>query len=58
MDKIQTGEPTPEQATEPTKHKKSKSKLQQKLMNGIKDDKKDIINEIFWNYLSIRIHRF
>ena len=48
-----TAEPTPEVATEatPTKHKKSKLKLQQKFMNGIVVHEKDINNEIFLNYI-------
>ena len=33
----------------PTKHKKSKSKLQQEFMNEIIADKKDVNNEIFFN---------
>ena len=55
LDKISTREPTPEPATEPevitepaeatpTKHKKSKLKLQQEFMNEIIADKKDINN--------------
>ena len=39
---------------EPTKHKNSKLKLQQKIMNEIIDeiidDKKDTNNDIFWKY--------
>ena len=54
LDKIPTHgptcEPTPELATEPTKHKKSKLKFQQKLMNEIIANEKDINDEIFWNY--------
>ena len=38
-----------EPATEPTKHKKSKLKLQQEFMNENIADKKDINGEIFWN---------
>ena len=34
----------------PTKHKKSKLKLQQEFLNEIIADKKDINNEIVWNY--------
>ena len=53
-------EATPEVATEPipkppagatpTKHKKSKLKLQQEFMNKIIDEEKDINNKIFLNY--------
>ena len=50
LDKIPTRELTPELATEPTKHKKSKLKLQQELMDEIMADKKDKNDEIFWNY--------
>ena len=60
MDKIPSREPTPEVAieptTEPTKYKKSKLKLQQKFMNEIIANKKDIND--FGITLSIRIHRF
>ena len=35
---------------EPTKHKNSKLKLQQKIMNEIIDDEKDTNNDIFWKY--------
>ena len=47
LDKILTGEPTLELATQPTKHKKSKSKLQHEFMNEIIADKKGINDEIF-----------
>ena len=49
LNKGPTSEPTLELATEPTKHKKSKLKLQQELMN----DKK-----YFGIILNIRICRF
>ena len=72
LNKIPTSEPTPEKAAElateptpkqatdatPTKHNKSKLKLQQAFMNEIIVDKKDINNEIVLNYLNIRIHRY
>ena len=51
-----TCEPTPELSTEPTKHKKSRLKLQQKFMNEVTADEKDMNNEIFWNYLSISVN--
>ena len=57
MDKIltrkTTSEPTPEVATEatPTKQRKSKLKLQQKCINEIISDKKDINNETFLDCL-------
>ena len=41
----------PELATEPTKIKKSKLKLQQELMNEFIADKKDISDELFWYYV-------
>ena len=50
FDKIRIRETTPELATEPTKQKKSKLKLQQEFMNEIIADEKDISDEIFWNY--------
>ena len=58
LDKIPTREKTPkvaieqiqEVATNPTKHKKSKLKLQQEFMNDVTADKKDINDEILWNY--------
>ena len=40
LDKIPTRESTPEPATEPTKHKKSKLKLQREFMDEIMADKK------------------
>ena len=46
----QTCEPPPELATEPTRHKKSKLKLNQKFMSEIIADEKDRNNEIFLNY--------
>ena len=46
-DEIPTHEPTPELATEPTKHNKSKLKLEQRFMN---EGEKDIDGQIFWNY--------
>ena len=39
-----------ETATEPIKCKKSKIKLQQEFTNEIIANKKDINDEIFWNY--------
>ena len=61
-DKIPTrkpaAEPKPEVAIEPapelapTKHKKSKLKLQQKFMNEIIAHEKDINNEVFLDYLT------
>ena len=48
--KIPARESTCEPATELTKHKKSKSKLQQEFINEIIANKKDINDEIFWNY--------
>ena len=48
--KIPSRESTREPATELTKHKKSKSKLQQEFINEIITDKKDMNDEIFWNY--------
>ena len=53
-----TPEPTPELSREPTKHKKSRLKLQQEFMNEVTAGEKDMNNEIFWNYLSISVHRF
>ena len=50
LHKIRAREPTPELATEPTKQKKSKLKSQQRFMNEILTDEKDINHEIFWNY--------
>ena len=51
LDKILTGEPTLKLATQPTKHKKSESKLiKHKFMNEIIAGKKDINDEISWNY--------
>ena len=46
-------EPTPKPATEatPTKHNKSKFKLQQEFMNEIIADEKDVNSKIFLNYL-------
>ena len=58
LDKIPTSEPSPELATEPTKLKKSKLKLQQEFMNEIIADKEDMDDEIFGIILSVRIHRF
>ena len=49
--KILTRESTPEATTEPTKHKKSTLKLQQKFMNEIIATEKDINGEIILNYL-------
>ena len=47
LDKILTGEPTLKLATQPTKHKKSESKLiKHKFMNEIIAGKKDINDEI------------
>ena len=50
LDKTPTREPTAELAAEPTKHKKSKLKLQQEFMNEIIANEQDISDEIFWNY--------
>ena len=50
LDKIPTHEPTLELATEATKQKKSKLKLQQEFVHKIIADGKDINHEIFWNY--------
>ena len=62
FDKLPTHKPTPEPATEPstepTKHKRSKLKLQQEFITEIFANKKDVNNEIFWNYISIRLHLF
>ena len=59
LDKILTGEPTPELATEPTKQqKKSKLKLQQDFMNELIADEKDINVEILWTYLKYQIPFF
>ena len=46
----QTCEPPPELATEPTRHEKSKLKLNQEFMSEIIADEKDRNNEIFLNY--------
>ena len=46
----QTCETPPELATEPTRHKKSKLKLNQEFMSEIIADEKDRNNEIFLNY--------
>ena len=45
LDNILTHESSPEPATEPTKHKKSKLKLEQEFMNHIINDEKDINDE-------------
>ena len=45
---------TPEIATEKAKHKKTKLKLQQKFMNQIIDDRKNVNGEIFWNYFKFQ----
>ena len=53
LNKILTHEPTPElpkETKEPTKHKKSKLKLQQEFMNKNIADEKDINDELFWKY--------
>ena len=47
LDKISTCEPTPEWATEQTKYKKSKLKLQPEFMNEIIADKKWNVLELF-----------
>ena len=47
LDNIPTHEPTPEAA----KQKKPKLQLQQEFMNKTIANKKDINDEIFWNYL-------
>ena len=46
-----TRQPTPELATEPTKHKKYKLNLQQEFMNQIIVDEKNMSDEIFLNYI-------
>ena len=58
LDEIPTRKSTPEPETKPTKHKKSKLKLQQKFMNEIIANEKDINYEYFSVILSIRIHDF
>ena len=50
LHKIVTREPTPELSKEPAKQKKSKLKLQQRFMNEVIADEKDVNDEIFWNY--------
>ena len=50
LDKTPTREPTPDLAREPTKHKKSISKLQQEFMNEMIAKEKDINDELFWSY--------
>ena len=45
LDNILTHESSPEPAKEPTKHKKSKLKLEQEFMNHIINDEKDINDE-------------
>ena len=64
LDKYPTREPTPDTAAEPipkvkteptpTKHKKSKLKLQQEFKNEIINDEKNTTNEMLSNY--IRYH--
>ena len=49
LGKILTCETTLELAPEPTKHNKSKLKLQQEFMNEIIADEKHINDQIFWN---------
>ena len=46
LDKVPTRESTPE----PTKHKKSKLKLQQEFMNRLIAKEKHLIDETFWNH--------
>ena len=58
LDKIPTRELAPEQATQPTKHKKSKLKSQHKVMNEIIADEKGINDEMFYDYVNNRTHRF
>ena len=48
LDKISSSEPTPEPAKEPTKHNKSKLRLQKELMNEIIAIKK---RHKWWNIL-------
>ena len=48
----------PTTKTTPIKHKKSKLKFLQEVMNEITADEKYINNEYFKIILSIRIHRF
>ena len=54
LHKIPTHVPTPEiatePATEPTKHKKSKLKLQQEFIDKILANEREINDEIIWNY--------
>ena len=54
LDEIPTREPTPDLATETTKHKKSILNLQQEFMNEIIAKEKDINNELFWSYFKYR----
>ena len=58
LDKIPTCKPAPEATTEPaiepTKHNKSKVKLQQEFMNEIIAGKKVISYEIFWKYFKYK----
>ena len=49
LDKIPTHKPTLELATERTKEKKSKIKLQQEYINEIIANEKDISDNISWN---------
>ena len=58
LDKIPTRELAPEQATQPTKHKKSKLKSQQKFMKEIIADEKGINDEMLCDYVNNRTHRF
>ena len=58
LDKIQIRALTSEVATEPTKNKKSKLKLQEEFMNEIITDEKDINNEIFLNYFKYQNQLF
>ena len=53
-----TREATPELATEPTKHKKSKLNLQQKLMNEIMAGAKNINDGVFGNYFKYHYPSF
>ena len=58
FDKIPTCEPTTKAATKPTKHKKSKLKLQKELMNEFIATKKIQMVKHFGIILSIRIHHY
>ena len=50
MHKDSTRKIAAELVPEPTKHKKSKLKLEQEFMNKVIADEKDIDDKIHWNY--------